>query len=253
MRYALAIEYNGSQFCGWQRQKHCKSVQSVLETALSRVADETIELTCSGRTDAGVHAISQVAHFDTDVMRSDKAWLMGSNTHLDSMVSVHWVKRVSEDFHARYSAESRRYRYIILNRVARPALEVGRIAWQSQKLDENAMNLAAQYLVGEFDFSAFRASGCQAKHAIREIKSLRVYRKNEKEPVDICANAFLHNMVRIIVGSLIAVGKGEEKPEWLLTLLQGKDRTLSGTTDMSEGLYFVGPKYPCKYMIPEFC
>ncbi len=252
MRYALAVEYKGTGYCGWQKQKHCESVQAALETAISRVANESIELTCSGRTDAGVHAIAQIVHFDTFAVRPDKAWIMGVNNLVAKDISIHWVRRVSDEFHARYSATERHYRYEILNRMARPALNSGQIAWVSQHLDEKVMDRAAQYLVGEFDFSAFRAAGCQAKHARREIKSIRVIRDKDRIIVNISANAFLHNMVRIIVGSLLKVGKGEKEPSWIIKLLRSKDRTLAGITAIPDGLYFVGPRYPAAFNFPEF-
>lgn len=252
MRYALAVEYNGSKFCGWQRQKHCKSVQSVVETALSEVANEPIELTCAGRTDAGVHAIAQFVHFDTNAVRPDKAWSMGTNALMEKSVSVHWVSRVNDDFHARYNAIGRRYRYIIFNRKSRPALESGRMTWVHQHLDADAMHAAGKYLVGEHDFSAFRAAGCQAKHAIRKINSLTVHRDGEKVIVEVSANAFLHNMVRIITGNLIRVGKYEVSPDWIGELLEKKDRTLGGITADPDGLYFLGAQYPEQYNIPDF-
>ncbi len=252
MRYALAVEYDGTRFCGWQKQKHCVSVQSELECAVSQVANVSIELTCSGRTDAGVHAKAQVVHFDTLAVRPDKAWIMGVNNLLDRSISVHWVSIVSDEFHARYSAIDRCYRYEILNRTARPGLGYTQVAWVMQPLNEKLMNIAGQHLIGEFDFSAFRAAGCQAKHARREVKYLRVFRNNDRVIIEICANAFLHNMVRIIVGSLIKIGKGERSPSWMLTLLQGKNRTQSGATAEPGGLYFVGPRYPAPFCIPEF-
>ncbi len=251
MRYALVIEYDGSGYCGWQRQKHCRSVQSVLEKALSEVADSTIELTCAGRTDTGVHAMAQVAHFDSAVERSNKAWLMGANTLMEKPISILWVNRVADDFHARYSASSRRYRYVILNRHARPGLQHGKVAWVFPELNYRAMKEAAKYLVGEHDFSTFRAAGCQARHAVREITSLEVRRFGEQVQIDITANAFLHNMVRIIAGSLIKVGKGEEKPQWIQDILRKRDRTLGGVTAVPDGLYFLGADYPEKFSIPR--
>ena len=253
MRYALAIEYDGSHFCGWQRQKHCMSVQQVVEVALSEVADEPIELTCAGRTDTGVHALAQIAHFDTSANRPDKAWIMGTNTLMDKSVAVHWVSQVEDNFHARYDAYERRYRYIILNRRSRPALEAGRAGWVYQPLDAERMHEAGQFLLGENDFSAFRAAGCQAKHARRKVTGLSVMREGEKVFVDISANAFLHNMVRIIVGNLIRVGSGEAAPEWIAELLAGKDRTAGGKTADPDGLYFCGALYPAECGIPDFC
>ncbi|MCB1756683.1 MAG: tRNA pseudouridine(38-40) synthase TruA [Gammaproteobacteria bacterium] len=253
MRYVLAIEYDGSGYCGWQHQKHCKSVQSVVEQALSDVASESINLTCAGRTDSGVHAVAQFAHFDTNAVRPDRAWILGTNSQLEKeSASVHWVASVGDDFHARYSALSRRYRYIVLNRLAKPGLQKGRVCCVHQPLDEVAMNQAAKYLIGEHDFSAFRAAGCQARHAVREIISLTVYRRHDRVYLDICANAFLHNMVRIIVGNLLQVGKGLEKPEWIREVLLGRDRTRGGVTAVPDGLYFLGAQYPSEFAIPDF-
>jgi len=251
MRYALAVEYNGSEFCGWQSQKHCYGVQEALEKALSKVANEAIEVICSGRTDAGVHGIAQIVHFDTTAVRPDKAWMMGVNTQLEKSLSVHWVSEVSADFHARYSAIERHYRYVIQNRKARPGLESGRVAWVFNELDETLMHQGAQHLLGEHDFSAFRAAGCQAQHAIREIKSIRVLRQGQHVIIEICANAFIYNMVRIIVGNLLKVGKAEQSPIWIKELLESQDRTLGGATAVPCGLYFVGPRYPKEFAIYE--
>ncbi|HBR98231.1 MAG TPA: tRNA pseudouridine(38-40) synthase TruA [Gammaproteobacteria bacterium] len=253
VRYALAIEYDGSQFCGWQRQRHCRSVQEVVETALSAVAAAPVEVTCAGRTDTGVHAKAQIVHFDTDTVRPDKAWIFGANTLMKAPVSVHWVSAVAPDFHARYDAIERRYRYIILNRKARPALAAGRNAWVTQPLDAARMDQAGHYLLGEHDFSAFRAAGCQAKHARRCIHALSVYRRDDRVIVDIAANAFLHNMVRIIVGSLLRVGRGEAEPAWVGEVLQRRDRTQGGTTADAAGLFFLGALYPEERGIPNFC
>ncbi|MDO6459430.1 tRNA pseudouridine(38-40) synthase TruA [Granulosicoccaceae sp. 1_MG-2023] len=252
MRYALAVEYDGAAFCGWQFQKHCVSVQEVVERALSIVADEPVQVVCSGRTDAGVHARAQVVHFDCSAERPDRAWLMGANANMQGRVAIHWGQRVADDFHARYSACGRRYRYVILNRVARPGLARGQVGWVYPRLDHEAMHAAAQALVGEFDFTSFRAAGCQARHAVREIFAIRVSREGDYVYVDIAANAFLHNMVRIIVGSLIRVGKGEAPVSWIGELLQLRDRTAGGVTAVPDGLYFLGAWYPERFGIPDF-
>lgn len=252
MRYALAVEYDGSKFCGWQFQKHCVSVQEVVERALSTVANEPVQVVCSGRTDAGVHARAQVVHFDCAAERPDRAWLMGANANLQGQVAIHWGRRVADDFHARYSACGRRYRYVILNRVSRPGLERGRVGWVYPRLDHEAMHTAAQALIGEYDFSSFRAAGCQAKHAVREIFDIRASRHGDYVHVDIAANAFLHNMVRIIVGCLTRVGKGEANPEWIGELLALRDRRAGGVTAVPDGLYFLGAWYPEHFGIPDF-
>lgn len=252
MRYALAVEYNGAPFSGWQRQKHSRSVQEVLETALSRVADQDIVIAAAGRTDAGVHANAQIIHFDTTVTRPDKAWMLGTNTHLPAAVAVHWVSEVSDEFHARYKAVSRRYRYTILNRKARPGLGAEYMAWVNQPLDEGIMHRAAQQLVGSHDYSAFRSAQCQATHANRQLLSVDVSRVEDRVFIDVLGNAFLHNMVRIIAGTLIKVGRGERPIGWIGELLASGDRTLAGATAAPSGLCFVQANYPADFGVPDF-
>jgi len=251
-KYALCIEYDGSRYSGWQRQHHSKSVQESIEKALSVVADEPVTLVASGRTDAGVHALQQCAHFETDRNREDKAWVLGVNANLPSDISVRSVTAVSEDFHARYSTLDRTYRYLILNRVSRSALRHQRVAVVHQPLDEQRMHNVSQCLVGEHDFTSFRAAGCQAKHARREVLSIAVRRRNDLVEVQICGNAFLHNMVRIIVGSLVRVGDGTESDNWLASTLSLRDRTRAGKTAAACGLYFLGPRYQSGFGIPHW-
>lgn len=251
-KYALCIEYDGSRYSGWQRQHHSKSVQENVERALSIVADEPVTVVACGRTDAGVHALQQCAHFVTDRRREHKAWVLGVNANLPDDISVRSVTQVDEDFHARYSTVDRSYRYLILNAVARSALRHRRVAVVHQPLDEQSMHLAAQCLVGEHDFSSFRAAGCQASHARREIFSIAVSRHNDVVEFQVCGNAFLHNMIRIIVGSLIRVGDGTESADWLKVLLEQRDRTRAGKTADACGLYFLGPVYPARYGIPHW-
>ncbi len=250
MRYAARIEYNGSAFHGWQRQTHDRSVQATLEAALSRVADEPVAVVCAGRTDTGVHGLGQIVHFDSNANRSIKAWVMGSNTTLPHDVAVTMVSPVSDDFHARYSALSRRYRYIILNAKARSALWDKRATWIYQTLDISAMSKAASYLLGKHDFSAFRAAGCQAKSPVRELMQLAISSQGTSIYIDIMANAFLHNMVRIIVGTLLKVGRGEVPPDWVWQVLESRDRTRGGMTAPAHGLYFMGPTYPEVFNVP---
>lgn len=251
-KYALCIEYDGSGYCGWQRQHHSKSVQQALEHALGVVADEPVTLVASGRTDTGVHAVQQVAHFETAQPREDKAWVLGVNANLPPDVSVRSVIRVEDDFHARYSTVDRSYRYLILNRSARSALRNQRVAVVHQPLNEQRMHNAAQYLIGEHDFTSFRAAGCQAKHAHRHISSIEVTRCDDLVQVQVCGNAFLHNMIRIIVGSLLRVGHGVESEQWLQTVLAQRDRTRAGKTAAASGLYFLGPTYPERYGVPHW-
>jgi tRNA pseudouridine38-40 synthase len=251
MKFAACIEYDGSSFYGWQRLSHGPSVQESVEQALSKVADESISVVCAGRTDSGVHGIGQVIHFETTAQRPERGWLFGTNAHLPDGVAVRWVKPVAADFHARFSARSRRYRYVILNRAARPALLQKRVHWQYQHLDADAMHEAAQALIGEQDFSSFRAAGCQARHAVREVVSVAVQRVDDFIYVDIVANAFLHHMVRNIVGSLLKVGAGERPVAWMAELLALRDRTVAGMTAPAAGLYFVYVDYPEVFGLPD--
>ncbi|HFC92623.1 MAG TPA: tRNA pseudouridine(38-40) synthase TruA [Leucothrix mucor] len=251
MKYALCVEYDGTPYCGWQKLSHAPSVQEEVEKSLSKVANHSVEVVCAGRTDSGVHGIGQVIHFESDSDRNDKAWLLGGNTNLPFSISFQWVKVVDNDFHARFSALDRRYRYIILNRKARPALLHQRVAWFHSLLDERKMQQAADNLIGEMDYSSFRASSCQARHANREIKEIKITRNGDYITIDICANAFLHHMVRNIVGSLFDVGLGIKSPQWFVELLAIKDRTKAGVTAPACGLYFVSVSYPEKYQIPK--
>jgi tRNA pseudouridine38-40 synthase len=251
LRIALGIEYDGTDFLGWQRLSHGNTVQSVVEAALSFVADAPIAVTCSGRTDAGVHAHCQVVHFDAQAQRSERNWVLGANSRLPSSVAVVWARPVSDEFHARYGALGRRYRYAILNRPVRAALDARYVTWEREPLDATAMHAAAQTLVGEHDFSAFRAISCQAHTARRNLRGISVGRSDEHVTVDVEANAFLHHMVRNIVGSLLLVGRGEQPPRWIAQLLAGGDRTSAGPTAPPQGLTFLGPRYPARFGLPE--
>lgn len=248
---AIGIEYQGTAYCGWQHQKHCESVQQQLEKALSYIADESIGLNCAGRTDTGVHAIGQIAHFETNVDRPDKAWIQGVNTRLPNDIRVTWVKTMPEDFHARFSAIARQYRYVIFNRPVHSAILANRVTWENRPLDEKAMHTAAQDLLGENDFSSFRAAGCQASHANRNVQYLKVSRQGNFVFVDIQANAFLHHMVRNIVGTLLEVGRLEKSVEWVSELLKKQDRTQAGMTAPADGLYFVNALYPEQFELPR--
>lgn len=251
MRIVIGIEYQGSQYYGWQRQTARRSVQGTLEKVLSKVANEKIALTCAGRTDAGVHAQTQVAHFNTAAIRDDRAWLLGANTLLPGDISVLWVKQVSEDFHARYSAIARQYRYIIYTRLARPAILQDRVWWNYQSLDVKKMHAAAQFLVGEHDFNAFRAAACQSKSSIRVMEFINVVRDDSFIYLDIKGDAFLHHMVRNITGSLVKVGRGFADESWIKAVLAGRDRKLAGITAPAAGLYLVHAVYPEKFELPK--
>lgn len=250
-RIALGIEYDGSGFLGWQRLGHGKTVQCELEQALSFVADAPVEVTCAGRTDSGVHACCQVVHFDAPCERPLRAWLMGANARMSDAVTVRWAVPVAHEFHARFSAIARRYRYRICNRPVRPSIGRDYLTWERLALDADAMQRAAQVLLGEHDFSAFRSSQCQAPHARRDMQQIVVRREGDEVIVEVRANAFLHHMVRNLVGSLLLIGRGERTEPWLAQLLAGRDRTLAGPTALASGLCFLGPLYPARFGLPE--
>jgi tRNA pseudouridine38-40 synthase len=251
MRYALGIEYDGSEFLGWQRNHESATVQGAVEDALSFVAHHPVDVVCAGRTDAGVHAACQVVHFDSDAARNDRAWQLGGNTRLPRSVRLLWCRTMPDEFHARYSARARRYRYSILNRAVPPAMQRHFLSWERLPLDAERMHRAAQALLGEHDFSAFRTAQCQAKHPVRELQSITVSRAGDWVSVDVQANAFLHHMVRNIVGALLPIGRGEQSESWAGELLAGKDRTVAGPTAPAQGLVFLGPKYPGEWSLPD--
>ncbi|PKM12961.1 MAG: tRNA pseudouridine(38-40) synthase TruA [Gammaproteobacteria bacterium HGW-Gammaproteobacteria-3] len=248
-RIVLGIEYDGSAFCGWQWQPQRRSVQAELEQALSKVADAPVTVICAGRTDAGVHAFEQVVHFDTNAERTPHAWLMGGNTHLSDDVRIIWVKPAVADFHARYSAIARFYRYIILNRPMKSALRRQQVTWCYNPLDAEKMHQAAQYLIGDHDFTSFRAQGCQSKSPCRIMHFIDVYRQRDQVIIDISANAFLHHMVRNIAGVLMAIGMGRQSVEWPRQLLDIRAREQGGVTAPPFGLYLGGVCYPERYGI----
>ena len=251
MRVALAVEYDGSQYHGWQSQPNLHTVQGCLEKAVSRVADHEVKVYCAGRTDTGVHACAQVVHFDTTVERSMTAWVYGSNSHLPKDICVRWAKIVDEQFHARFSATARRYRYIIYNNPIRPAVFRSGMTWHYRQLDHRLMHEAAQCLVGENDFTSFRAVECQSKTAMRNIHKIFVKRERDIVIVDVTANAFLHHMVRNIVGVLIAVGSGRKPKDWAREVLDARDRSLGAETAPPYGLYLVQVQYPKTFALPK--
>lgn len=251
MRIALQLEYNGAHFCGWQSQTgHC-GVQDALESALSAIAGEPIRVHAAGRTDTGVHALAQVVHFDTQARRPMQAWIRGTNAHLNEHVSVLWANQVADDFHARYSALERQYRYLLLNHPVRPGLNSGRVSWFHAPLDLPRMQEAASLLQGEHDFSAFRAAECQAHSPVRNLRRIELVRQGGMIVFDLAANGFLHHMVRNIVGSLVYVGKGRHAPDWISMLLASQDRKLAAPTFSADGLYFSGVRYDERWKIPE--
>ena len=251
MRIALGIEYNGAAYCGWQYQDHSPSVQERVEHALAHVADHNIRVICSGRTDTGVHAYCQVVHFDTTANRSEHSWAFGANTKLPGDISILWAKHVDESFHARFSAVSRVYRYVLLNRKIRPGLLRDRVSWEYRPLDLQQMQTATRHLIGEHDFTSYRAVACQASSPVRTLKRIEISQSGELFTLELEANGFLHHMVRNIAGVLITIGAGEAEPGWAKEVLDKRDRTQGGLTAPPDGLYFVGPCYPEEFEIPS--
>ncbi|NJN47192.1 MAG: tRNA pseudouridine(38-40) synthase TruA [Candidatus Competibacteraceae bacterium] len=251
-RIALGVEYDGSRFRGWQIQEPgVRTIQECLERALSAVADHRVTTVCAGRTDAGVHSLGQVIHFDTHAQRVSRAWVLGVNAHLPPDVNVLWGQQVPATFHARFSALTRHYRYVVLNRSVRSALQRQRATRYYQPLDAERMNEAARYLVGEHDFNAFRSRHCQAENPVRTVYALTIVRQGEYVVLDIEANAFLHHMVRNIAGVLLAIGCGEQPKHWARQVLAGRDRQLGGVTAPPEGLYLMSVRYASIMRLPR--
>jgi len=250
MRFALGVEYDGSEFSGWETQPARRTVQSSLESALSSVADSPVATICAGRTDAGVHALAQVVHFDSGAERAPHEWVLGANSNLPDDVCVRWALPVGDEFHARYSATRRYYRYLIYNRRERSALLRCRAAWERGPLDVAPMQEACEHLIGEQDFTSFRAAGCQAKNPVRTVVSARVTRREDLVLIDIAANAFLQHMVRNLAGTLMEIGKGKRDPAWVRDLLAARDRTLAAATAPPQGLYLWRIDYPPEHGLP---
>ncbi len=251
MRIALGIEYLGTRYCGWQSQPNGCAVQDALESALANIAEHRVVVHCAGRTDTAVHALEQVVHFDTDASRPLSAWVRGTNANLPNDIVVLWAIPVREEFHARFSARSRRYCYILLNRPQRPGLSAHRVGWHHQPLDLDAMRLAAQCFVGTQDFTAFRSSECQAISPVKTLHSFKVERENQHIIFDLRADGFLHHMVRNIIGSLVFVGSARGDASWIESLLQQRDRRLAPPTFSPDGLYFVGVEYDAAWALPQ--
>jgi len=249
-RIALGVEYDGSAFSGWQEQRGQRTVAAELGRAVAEVADRPLYLVCGGRTDAGVHAGGQVVHFDAPVPRRARGWLLGINSNLPDDVSVRWAHPVPDWFHARFSALGRIYRYCILNRDTRSALQVRRATWVRRPLDLAAMQAAADRLVGEHDFSAFRASGCQSRSPVRRVDRIEIGRDGDQVWIDVGANAFLHHMVRNLAGLLIEIGSGDAAPTWATEVLESRDRRRGAMTAPPEGLYLRAIRYPAAFRLP---
>lgn len=252
MRIAIGCAYDGARFEGWQSQSSGNTVQDHLERALSAIARFPLRLNAAGRTDAGVHACAQVAHFDTEAKRPDNAWVRGANAGLPQEIAVQWAVEVTDGFHARYSARARHYRYVLYNHPVRPALLSGRTGWFHGSLDIDAMKRSAVFLCGERDFSAFRSSECQAKSPVRIIESAAIRERKPYVLFDFTANAFLHHMVRNMVGCLLYVGRGRHAPEWIEEVIAGRDRRLAAPTAAAAGLYLIGVRYDVSWPLPEF-
>ncbi len=250
-RFAGCVEYRGSRYHGWQRQHHAISVQEIVENAIGRVANERITISPAGRTDTGVHAIGQVFHFDSSAIRQEFEWLRGTNTYLPSDISLHWVRPVVDEFHARYSALSRSYRYVILNRRVSPGYLDGLVTWHKDSLDTRLMQEGCRYFFGTHNFNAFRSSKCQNKNPVKTITWIDIARSGDWIWLDITANGFLHHMVRNIAGTLFEIGLGEQKPEWVGELLESRDRSKAGITAPADGLYFTNVTYHEKFTLPE--
>ena len=245
MKIALGVEYLGTNFNGWQIQKSgIRTVQEVVESALSLVANHPVRVFCCGRTDSGVHAKEQVIHFETDSNRSDEAWLFGGNVNLPSDVNFTWAKEVNDDFHARFNAYARSYEYKIHNHPVRSSLNANYYLWEPRSLNIDEMRKAANFLIGEHDFSCFRGRLCQAKSPVKTVEYLDIIESDDNLIVKIKANAFLHHMVRNIVGTLLKIGRGEKDAEWMLSVLESKDRREAGPTAEPQGLYFIKAYYP---------
>jgi tRNA pseudouridine38-40 synthase len=250
-RFAVGLEYDGADFSGWQSQTGLTTVQSCVERALGSVLDHPVAVIAAGRTDAGVHAREQVVHFDTAADRSERALVLGANSHLPASIALRWARAVPDHFHARYGALARTYRYCILNRAARSALTRGRVAFVHHPLAIQPMCEAAALLIGTHDFSAFRAAECQARSPVRVLTQLRVQRAGDFVLLEVTANAFLHHMVRNIAGLLIHVGRGDAPPALAQQVLQGRDRRVAPATAAAAGLYFWRVHYPSVFGLPD--
>jgi tRNA pseudouridine38-40 synthase len=250
MRIALGIEYNGHGFYGWQTQQGLPTLQATLEEAVAKVANEPIHLFCAGRTDANVHATGQVVHFDTHAKRHIDAWLWGTNSYLPPSIVVRWARHVDYRFHARFTAISRRYRYVIYNHPIRPSILNTRVSWHYCPLDITPMQEAAHYLLGQQNFNSFRSSHCNSKTPIRTIKELTISRHGDLIVLEVEANGFLHHMVRNIAGSLMKVGSGLKKPEWIQEVIKAESRRAAAETAPPDGLYLTRVGYPEPYIFP---
>jgi tRNA pseudouridine38-40 synthase len=251
MRLALGISYQGQAYEGWQSQPSGRTVQDQLENALGQFAAQPVSTVCAGRTDAGVHALMQVVHFDTELRREEFSWIRGTNRFLPADIAVQWARPVPDAFHSRASATARRYAYVVLESAVRPSVDAGRVGWVFRPLDENAMREAASLLVGRHDFSSFRAAGCQARTPVKTIAQIAIARHGAYWRFDFEADAFLHHMIRNIMGCLLVIGQGQQAPEWMGHVLAARDRDAAAPTFSPDGLYFLGPVYDAAWNLPR--
>ncbi len=251
MRLALGISYDGRAYQGWQSQLSGRTVQDRLEQALSRFAAHPVSTVCAGRTDAGVHGLMQVAHFDTEAHREEFSWVRGTNRYLPPDIAVQWARHVPDAFHSRACAVSRRYAYVLLESPVRPSLEAGRCGWAFRPLDAAAMRAAAALLIGQHDFTSFRAAECQAKSPVKDLRRIEIARRGPYWRFDFEANAFLHHMIRNLMGCLVAIGQGQHPPAWIGEVLQARSRDAAAPTFAADGLYFLGPLYPPQWNLPS--
>ena len=254
MRIALGVSYNGSAYEGWQSQLSGLTVQDKLEAALGKFTQSKVSTLCAGRTDSGVHGLMQVVHFDTDAERETSSWVRGTNAYLPKDIAVQWAQVMPREFHCRASATARRYAYVVLESAVRPSVEAGRVGWVYRQLDTAAMHAAAAHLLGEHDFSSFRASACQALSPVKNMQRIDISSRGEPMQrywrFEFEANAFLHHMIRNIMGCLLVVGDGRQPPEWILDVMAQRDRDAAAPTFSPDGLYFLGPVYPSQWGIP---
>jgi tRNA pseudouridine38-40 synthase len=251
MRLALGISYNGQAYEGWQSQPSGRTVQDRLEAALTQFAAQPISTVCAGRTDAGVHGLMQVVHFDTPLRREEFSWIRGTNRFLPPDIAVQWAKPVPDAFHSRASAVSRRYAYVVLQSAVRPSIDAGRVGWVFRPLDASAMEEAAAVLIGQHDFSSFRAAACQAKTPVKTMKRIAITRRGSYWRFEFEADAFLHHMIRNIMGCLLTIGQGQQPPQWMSRVLAAGDRDAAAPTFAPDGLYFFGPVYAPEWNLPS--
>lgn len=251
MRLALGISYNGQAYAGWQSQPAGNTVQDRLEAALAAFAAQPVSTVCAGRTDAGVHGLMQVVHLDTELRRDDFSWVRGTNTFLPPDIAVQWARPVPDSFHSRASATGRRYAYVLLESAVRPSVEAGRVGWVFRRLDGSPMRAAAQHLLGEHDFTSFRASGCQARSPVKTLRRIDIERRGAYWRFEFEADAFLHHMIRNLMGCLLVVGQGLQPPDWMAEVLAARDRDAAAPTFSPDGLYFLGPIYDAHWGLPD--